>query len=100
MKRSYQIAIDKQTGIPFAQIAHDDTWDLVEFLSFHRTAVFYSHCEDHLIVRFPHINVTGAQQLLNELASTNRCEDELLAKNGYGSGAGALVHDYPLSRSA
>jgi hypothetical protein len=76
MKRSYQVAVDTQSGIPVAEVAHGDTWELVEYLSYRRTAVFYSHCEDHLIVRFPHLNATSAQQLLNEWDGTGGREHE------------------------
>ena len=76
MKRNYQVTVDKQTGIPFAHVAHDDTWDLVEFLSYQRTVVFYTHYEDHLLVRFPRSNATSAQQLLDDWVKANCCEYE------------------------
>jgi hypothetical protein len=76
MKRSYQVAVDKQTGMPVAEIAHSDTWELVEYLSYQRAAVFYSHCEKHLIVRFPNLNPASAQQLLCEWARATFCEYE------------------------
>jgi hypothetical protein len=66
MKRSYQLAVDTQTGVPVAEVAHRDTWELVEFLSCQRITVFYSHSENHLIVRFPCMNAASAQQLLSD----------------------------------
>ena len=76
MKRSYHFAVDEQSGIPFAHVAHGDTWDLVEFLSCRRTVVFYTHAEEHLIVRFPRSDLTSAQQLLNEWSDACCCEGE------------------------
>ena len=76
MKRIYQFTVEEQTGIPLAHIAHGDTWDLVEFLSYRRALVFYTHSEDHLIVRFPRASATSARRLLDEWAGACCCESE------------------------
>ena len=74
MKRSYQFAVDENARIPVAHIAHGDTWDLVEFLSYRRIVVFYTHCEDYLIVRFPRSDAASAQRILDEWAGAICCE--------------------------
>jgi hypothetical protein len=84
MRRAYKVMLDRNTNMPYANVAHGEMWELVEYLSVQRTAVSYSYCETHFTVRFLHLDGTQAQELLDEWTNSEGCE--------YESSQSAFVH--------
>ena len=53
-------------GQPFAQVPVDSMWDLVEHLSYQRTAVNYQYEATHFKVTFTRQDVAAAQRILDQ----------------------------------
>jgi hypothetical protein len=49
-----------------AEVPCTSMWDLVEYLSFQRTAVTYEYEATHFVVWFPRLDEASAQQILDD----------------------------------
>ena len=49
---------------PIARVPCDAAWDLIEYLANQRVHVQYSFEESRVVVRFPHLSLASASQLL------------------------------------
>jgi hypothetical protein len=62
-------------NIAKAEVPCSSMWDLVEYLSFQRTAVTYEYEATHFVVSFPRRDEASAQQILDDWA---RSQAEIL----------------------
>ena len=74
MRGNYQITRRQATGTPCAHIDNEDVWELVEYLAAQRTAVSYSHGDNHFVVHFLHVGADAAQALLDEWVNAQESE--------------------------
>ena len=66
MRRKLQVLAGKPSGIPYAKVPLDAMWDLVEYLSWQRILATYDFETTHFTVTFPHLDIAGAQRLLDD----------------------------------
>jgi hypothetical protein len=65
MKPAYAVKIDS-AGCPYLEVPPALLWGLVEYLSYRREHVAYHFDKSHFKVTFPHLDLRGAQHLLEE----------------------------------
>ena len=70
MRATPEVQVTPQTGVPFVRVGPREVWDLVEYLSWQRERVTYSHEDGEFVVRFPHRDPASAQQLLQRWAGS------------------------------
>ena len=63
--RQRLIATPDDSGSPMTQVPSPCMWDLVEYLSFQRVAVSYQYEASHFTVKFPRMDLSMAQQILD-----------------------------------
>jgi hypothetical protein len=69
MRECLKVYTDAQ-NIVRAEVPCSCMWDLVEYLSFQRTAVTYEYRATHFIVSFPHRDEASAQKILDQWAES------------------------------
>ena len=72
MLRKIEVVISEATGLPIAEIADRDVWELVEFLSIQRIRVTYTYNLQNFIVSFHHSDVDSAQAVIDEWARSQQ----------------------------
>jgi hypothetical protein len=59
-----EIQVSERTGQAYACVPGNAMWELVEYLSMHRTPVHFGYTEEGFTVTFLHLGKEAAQELL------------------------------------
>ena len=64
--RQNLVVVADGSGLPCAEVPCQWTWDLVEYLSFQRAAVWYRYHASSFTVTFQRMDVRSAQRMLDD----------------------------------
>jgi hypothetical protein len=65
MTTDVQVVLAEETGMPTVRVSRELAWDLVEYLATQRVHVTYSFESERLVVCFDHMELAGAQLVVD-----------------------------------